>query len=83
VPSDPVDDEALWTAFLRAGFHQRRKTLSNNLESFGLSRDALQAAFAARALPAKVRAEELTSGEFAALFRILRFSFPEDSVTRY
>jgi len=76
VPSDPVDDEALWTAFLRASFHQRRKTLSNNLESFGLPRDALQAAFAARGLPAKVRAEELTSGEFAALFKILRAAFP-------
>jgi len=70
-PPEPVGDEDSWAEFLRACFHQRRKTLANNLEARRLPRDAVRAAFAARGLPDKVRAEELGSAEFAALFRIL------------
>jgi 16S rRNA (adenine1518-N6/adenine1519-N6)-dimethyltransferase len=75
-PIFPVDDEPLLTAFLRAAFAHRRKTLANNLERAGLPRDTVAEALAECGLKPKVRAEEVPIGEFAGLFTRLESAVP-------
>ena len=76
----PVDDEALLTAFLRAAFGQRRKTLANNLERLGLpSQDVARVLEECRLKP-KVRAEEVPLESFIALFARLNAAFPLGSM---
>jgi 16S rRNA (adenine1518-N6/adenine1519-N6)-dimethyltransferase len=75
-PIFPVDDEPLLTAFLRAAFAHRRKTLANNLERAGLPRDTVAEALAECGLKPKVRAEEVPIGEFARLFTRLESAVP-------
>ncbi len=62
---DPVEDAKGFSRFVRTAFHQRRKTLHNNLkESYNL--DEVESA------TLKLRAEALTIEEFFHLFRQLR-----------
>jgi 16S rRNA (adenine1518-N6/adenine1519-N6)-dimethyltransferase len=79
-PEFPVDDEPLLAAFLRASFAQRRKTLANNLERAGLPRETVAAALVANGLGAKVRAEEVPTAEFTALFARFEAALPLASV---
>ncbi|HWP79545.1 MAG TPA: 16S rRNA (adenine(1518)-N(6)/adenine(1519)-N(6))-dimethyltransferase RsmA [Candidatus Acidoferrum sp.] len=60
-PPVAVQDEALMFRLVKAGFAQRRKTLTNALKSAGY--DPATAAF----LPAGIRAERLTLAQWAAL----------------
>lgn len=66
-PPCSVKDEKLMFRLIRAGFNQRRKTLLNSLTGAGFTKDALNAAFAAAAIPATARAEQLTLPEWAAI----------------
>jgi 16S rRNA (adenine1518-N6/adenine1519-N6)-dimethyltransferase len=73
-PAVEVGDEARFFALVRAAFAQRRKTIANNLKA---ARPAL--GFAGEVVPLleeagiapQRRAETLSLGEFAALFRAL------------
>lgn len=63
----PVD-EALFFKVIRAGFSQRRKTLSNSLSSgLGLAKDQTLAALQQAGLRPSARAEELTLEDFCRL----------------
>ena len=63
----PVD-EALFFKVIRAGFSQRRKTLSNSLSSgLGLAKDQTSAALQQVGLRPSARAEELTLEDFCRL----------------
>ena len=63
----PVDD-ALFFKVIRAGFSQRRKTLSNSLSSgLGLAKDQTSAALQQVGLRPSARAEELTLEDFCRL----------------
>ena len=63
----PVD-EALFFKVIRAGFSQRRKTLSNSLSSgLGLAKDQTSAALQQAGLRPSARAEELTLEDFCRL----------------
>ncbi len=66
--NNSVADETAFLEFVKECFAQKRKTLRNNLRSRLGSRteEILQGA----ALPADVRAEQLTVAQFAALFRL-------------
>jgi 16S rRNA (adenine1518-N6/adenine1519-N6)-dimethyltransferase len=57
--------------FLRAGFAQKRKTLSNNLRGAGYSTAAIAAAIAGAGLDGGVRAEAVDLQHMAAIFRAL------------
>ena len=63
-----VKDAALYKKVVRAAFASRRKTFENNLmQTFGISRAAAGAALSACGHDAKVRGEQLSPNEFAAL----------------
>jgi 16S rRNA (adenine1518-N6/adenine1519-N6)-dimethyltransferase len=70
-PLQPIADEPLYGAFLRASFAERRKLLWKNLERRAEA-GALTAAFERCGLPRNVRAEELSPDQFAGLFEALR-----------
>jgi 16S rRNA (adenine1518-N6/adenine1519-N6)-dimethyltransferase len=57
--------------FLRAGFAQKRKTLSNNLRSAGYSAGAIAEAISGAGLDVGVRAEAADLPHMAAVFRAL------------
>lgn len=65
-----VDDEAAFLDFVKECFAQKRKTLRNNLRARLGTRteDALREA----GIAPQARAEELTVGELAGLFRVVR-----------
>lgn len=66
-PPVDVKDEKLMFRLIRAGFGQRRKTLSNSLSSAVPDRDRLRAALEAAGVSPTARAEELTLAQFAAI----------------
>lgn len=73
-PEVAVDDERLFFAVVQAAFSQRRKTLANCLARAGglrLGRDGATEALARAGLPARVRGEELSLEQFAALSRAI------------
>jgi 16S rRNA (adenine1518-N6/adenine1519-N6)-dimethyltransferase len=62
---DPVEDSEAFRLFVRRAFHQRRKTLHNNLkECYDTS--------AVHEATLKLRAEALTVADLIALFNLLR-----------
>ena len=65
----PVDVRSKSILFrtIKAGFGQRRKTLSNALEGGGLPRDSISTALRAAEIDPKRRAETLSLAEFAKL----------------
>ena len=66
--SAPVSDEALFFEIVKAGFAQRRKTLSNSLTGLrGFDKDAVLACLQAAGIDPQRRAETLSLAEFAAL----------------
>jgi len=67
----PVADETSFRAFLWTAFAHRRKLLANNLEIGGITRARIEEAYRLLGLAGKARAEELSIGQFAALFRSL------------
>ena len=72
-PAVEVNDEDFFFRCVRGGFLLRRKTLANSLSAAlpGISREQVQQALAECGLPADVRGERLTLGEFASLSKIL------------
>ncbi len=66
-PPVNVKDEKLLFRLIRAGFGQRRKTLSNSLSSAVPDRDRLRAALETAGVSSTARAEELTLQQFAAI----------------
>ncbi len=68
-PPCPVQDEAVFFRVVRAAFGQRRKTLSNALSSGfpALGKAGVNRVLEACGLPATVRGEALTIGQFAAI----------------
>jgi 16S rRNA (adenine1518-N6/adenine1519-N6)-dimethyltransferase len=70
VPQFEVADEDLFRRFLRAAFAQRRKTLINNLKSWTPGAGLFDETVRRLGLKETVRAEELSIGQFAALFRL-------------
>ena len=74
-PPPEVDDEAHFFRVVRSAFAQRRKTLVNSLSSalgVSLSKEALTKAVTDCGLPADIRGERLSIGDFVALSRSLR-----------
>lgn len=69
-----VTDEAGFTSFLRTCFHQKRKTLSNNLRAGGFSVLQIETACKETNLSPSVRAEELSPQQLSLLFRRLSAS---------
>ncbi|HOX31536.1 MAG TPA: 16S rRNA (adenine(1518)-N(6)/adenine(1519)-N(6))-dimethyltransferase RsmA, partial [Spirochaetales bacterium] len=67
---DPVaaGERKAFSAFVRAGFSSRRKTLRNNLRAAGYDEAALAAALESLGIRADVRAEALKPEELAAVF---------------
>ncbi len=73
-PPVEVKDEALLFRLIRASFNQRRKTLANGLANYGafsLTKEELAACIEELGVPAGVRGEALTLGQFAALSNIV------------
>jgi 16S rRNA A1518/A1519 N6-dimethyltransferase RsmA/KsgA/DIM1 with predicted DNA glycosylase/AP lyase activity len=70
-PLHPVEDEGRFRALLWAAFAHRRKFLIKNLEMSGISRARVEEAYRVLGLAGNARAEELSIGQFAALFRTL------------
>lgn len=71
-PADAVIDPARFRKLVKAGFAQRRKTLSRALGSARIaSQEALSGAFAAAGVDPQRRGETLTLAEWAALERSL------------
>jgi 16S rRNA (adenine1518-N6/adenine1519-N6)-dimethyltransferase len=70
-PLYPVADEARFRALLWAAFAHRRKLLVKNLEMSGIARARVEEAYRLLGLAGNARAEELSIGQFAALFRTL------------
>ena len=70
-PPCEVSNEALLFRLIRAGFGQRRKTLSNSLCSAGYDKSAVITALETAGLSPTARAEELTLQQFAALSKVL------------
>lgn len=70
---DPVaaQDRAGFSAFVRAAFSSRRKTLRNNLRAAGRDEAAVAAALERLGIRADVRAEALRPEELAAVFGAL------------
>lgn len=67
-----VNDSARLFEVVAAGFHQRRKMLANALEARGLvPRGGGEAVLACAGLPPRVRAEQVTLAQFAALVKAL------------
>ncbi len=71
--ADPLvaDDRLGFSAFVRAAFASRRKTLKNNLKAAGCDEAAVEAALAALGHAPAVRAEALSPEELAALYERL------------
>jgi 16S rRNA (adenine1518-N6/adenine1519-N6)-dimethyltransferase len=67
----PVADEVRFRALLWAAFAHRRKFLVKNLEMSGIARARVEEAYRLLGLAGNARAEELSIGQFAALFRAL------------
>lgn len=67
-PLFAIVDEAGFRRFLRTAFAQRRKTLINNLKSLAFPPRILKEAMGQLALKENARAEELSIGQFVALF---------------
>ncbi len=68
--SEPVfrlADPGAFRAIVKASFRQRRKTLANNLLAAGLARADAERALAACGLEPRVRAEQLSVGQFRDL----------------
>jgi 16S rRNA (adenine1518-N6/adenine1519-N6)-dimethyltransferase len=70
-PLHPVADEVRFRALLWAAFAHRRKLLVKNLEMSGIARARVEEAYRLLGLAGNARAEELSIGQFAALFRSL------------
>ncbi|MCX8033195.1 MAG: 16S rRNA (adenine(1518)-N(6)/adenine(1519)-N(6))-dimethyltransferase RsmA [Thermoleophilia bacterium] len=65
---EPACDKNYLAAVVQAAFGQRRKTLVNALSGgLAVSREVAAAAVSALGLPPRVRAEQLTPGQFVAL----------------
>jgi len=71
-PLFALSDEDRFRRFLRTAFAQRRKTLLNNLKSSPFSIGLLHESFRRLTLKETVRAEQLSIGQFVALFALLR-----------
>ncbi len=72
-PAVPVPDERAYFALVRAAFGQRRKTAANAIAAgLGLPRPQVAAALEAAGLDARVRPEQLTLADFAAVDAALR-----------
>jgi len=67
--------EAFFIQFLKAAFHQKRKTLSNNLERLGVSKKAIQEILIQQGLSTKARGEELSVAELLDLSNHLEMLF--------
>jgi 16S rRNA (adenine1518-N6/adenine1519-N6)-dimethyltransferase len=63
--ADPVEDSEGFRLFVRRAFHQRRKTLWNNLKEYYDTSAVPEATL-------KLRAEALSVGELIELFAMLR-----------
>lgn len=66
-PPVAVNDEKMMFRLIRAGFGQRRKTVSNSLSAAVPDRERLRAALAAAGVSPTARAEELSLAQFAAI----------------
>lgn len=69
-PPVKAEDERLMFQIIRASFNQRRKTLANGLNNapgIRLSKELIQESIEALGVPAAVRGETLTLGQFAEL----------------
>jgi len=71
-PIHPSDDGPDFRRFLQSAFHQRRKTLWNNLAASGFAKDAIKTAFVRFDLNARVRAEALPAEAHFRLYQALR-----------
>lgn len=65
-------EEASFLRFVRQCFHQKRKTLGNNLRATGLAPAVIAAALAEAAIDPQARAEALSIENFATLWRTLQ-----------
>jgi len=65
-------EETSFLRFVRQCFHQKRKTLANNLRAAGLPPAAVAAALTEAAINPMARAEALSIDNFAALWRVIR-----------
>jgi 16S rRNA (adenine1518-N6/adenine1519-N6)-dimethyltransferase len=73
-PPVSVQSEKLLFWIIRASFNQRRKTLVNglyNFGAFGLSKEEIQSSIEELGVPANIRGEALSLGQFAALSNII------------
>ncbi len=70
-PPVEVADEALLFRLIRAGFGQRRKTVSNSLASAGIAKERLAQALAAAGVSPAARAEQLSLAQFASIANAL------------
>jgi 16S rRNA (adenine1518-N6/adenine1519-N6)-dimethyltransferase len=64
-------EEASILRFVRQCFHQKRKTLANNLRAAGIAPTVISAALAEATIDPQVRAEAVTIESFAQLWRNL------------
>ncbi len=72
-PAVPVPDEKVYFALIRAAFGQRRKTAANAIAAgLGLPRQQVATALEAAGLDPRVRPEQLTLEDFAAIDAALR-----------
>jgi 16S rRNA (adenine1518-N6/adenine1519-N6)-dimethyltransferase len=71
-PLFAVSDERRFAEFLRRAFHQRRKTLANNLLASGRTAAAIDEACRAAKLDPRARSEQVPIAGFAALFAAFR-----------
>ena len=67
----PEGDFPAFSAFVRSAFVHRRKTLANNLNAAGASRDVVTARLAACGIPPAARPQELTPAQFVELFQVM------------
>lgn len=67
----PIKDEGLFRRFLKTAFSHRRKTLLNNLKALSLPMVLIRDALERLSLAAKVRAEQISIGDFVRLFDLL------------
>lgn len=71
-PHEAVPDDQRFSALVSAGFAQRRKTLTNSLQSsLGIGSAQSGAALAQLGIDVRVRGEALTVAQWAALARLL------------
>ena len=72
LPASPLNDEKYMFKIIRNAFNQRRKTLSNSLNSgMGLEKPMILSALEKCGLKPTARPEELTLAQFAALSDML------------